>query len=90
MSWELMSYGELMSGGTNVLDSLRLTHICLSSCSDSSWGGHKVLNLAPVLAFHPWVRKERELKDNVEVLVSLFAVLSGPGVLFCGSINDVG
>ena len=22
MSWELMSYGELMSGGTNVLDSL--------------------------------------------------------------------
>ena len=23
MSWELMSYGELMSGGTNVLDSGR-------------------------------------------------------------------
>ena len=23
MSWELMSYGELMSGGTNVLDSHR-------------------------------------------------------------------
>ena len=22
MSWELMSYGELMSGGTNVLDSI--------------------------------------------------------------------
>ena len=22
MSWELMSYGELMSGGTNVLDSM--------------------------------------------------------------------
>ena len=26
MSWELMSYGELMSGGTNVLDSLNTLH----------------------------------------------------------------
>ena len=26
MSWELMSYGELMSGGTNVLDSYKLVN----------------------------------------------------------------
>ena len=26
MSWELMSYGELMSGGTNVLDSLKYVY----------------------------------------------------------------
>ena len=29
MSWELMSYGELMSGGTNVLDSKKYIIVCL-------------------------------------------------------------
>ena len=36
MSWELMSYGELMSGGTNVLDSLETGVICQEDLANLS------------------------------------------------------
>ena len=51
MSWELMSYGELMSGGTNVLDSKdRLVHWWCPANYDKSFPGPKATGAANPLS----------------------------------------